>query len=71
MQILVCWRCEQPGHGWTDCRRPPAPNQQELDKRLNRLVIRWDAGYGELSTSMKTKLADIEIRQFKNARKAA
>lgn len=61
---LACWRCEQPGHGWRECDRPPAKTKQELDARKNRILERWDAGYGEISTSLKTEFIRQEIRAY-------
>jgi hypothetical protein len=68
---IQCWRCEEPGHGYTDCRRPPARTRKELDDRISRLLERWDAGYGEISTRLKTQFVTAEIKSFEKARKAA
>ncbi len=67
---LACWRCEQPGHGWADCHRPPAASRKELDQRIARLVERWDAGKGEITTSLKQKFITAEIAAYKRARAA-
>ena len=64
MLIGPCWRCELPGHGWRECRRPAAENRQELDKRIDRILRRWDAGYGELSTYLKTEFITAEKNAF-------
>lgn len=63
-----CYRCEEPGHGWRDCGRPPAKSQQELDQRIDRIVQRWDAGNGAFSRTVKTRIVEIETRQFEKAR---
>lgn len=67
---LACWRCEQPGHGYADCHRPPAATARELGERIDRLKQRWDAGYGEISTRLKQLFIAAETREFEKARKA-
>jgi hypothetical protein len=42
--IGTCWRCEEPGHAFTDCRRPRPETRKERDKRNARHVERWQAG---------------------------
>lgn len=63
MQILTCWRCEQPGHGYADCQRPPAATRRELQARIDRLRDRWDAGRG-LSTRLKQQFIAAEKREY-------
>jgi hypothetical protein len=70
VDISVCWRCEQPGHGYAECQREPARTRQELDARIARLVERWDAGYGEISTAQKTEFVKAEIKAFNPREKA-
>lgn len=65
---LACWRCEQPGHGYRECDRPPAKTKQELQARIDRLKERWDAGYGEISTSLKTEFIRAEIRGYEKGK---
>lgn len=67
---LICWRCEEPGHCYADCQRPPAKTRKELNDRINRLLERWDAGYGVISTSLKKQFVTAEIRAFEKARAA-
>jgi hypothetical protein len=67
---LACWRWEEPGHPWTECKRPAAKTPQELDERIERFRIRWDAGFGELKTATKTKLIEIETLAYEKARNA-
>ena len=71
MDLVVCHRCEQPGHGWRECQRPPAATRQELAARINHITVRWDAGNGGFSRSVKTRLIEIEKNAFEKARKAA
>lgn len=68
--VIVCWRCDLPGHGWRECKRPPAQNRQELEERIDRILQRWDAGYGELSTYLKTEFVAAEKKAFAKARAA-
>lgn len=57
--VIVCHRCELPGHGYRECQRPPAANKQELESRIDRILQRWDAGNG-MSTYLKTELVTLE-----------
>lgn len=61
---LACWRCDDPGHPWTECDRAPAKDAQELNDRINDVVRRWDAGKG-FRLSVKTRLIEIERNAFK------
>lgn len=63
-----CRRCEEIGHGYKNCKRPAAKTPQELDARIKRLLERWDAGYGELSTYLKTEFVAAERKAFADQR---
>lgn len=68
---LACWRCEQPGHGWRECSRPPAKTRQEYDARITDILIRWDAGKGFSNTARK-RIIETETAAWRKekARKA-
>jgi hypothetical protein len=68
MLTAVCWRCEQPGHVAADCQPPPAKTIKELDQRIDRLIERWDAGYGSVSTTQKQAWIAAEKKAFEKAR---
>lgn len=65
---LACWRCEEPGHAAAECTRPAARTRAELAARIDRLVRRWDAGRGEISTAQKTEYVAAEVRAFEKGR---
>ena len=54
----VCWRCEEPGHAFTDCRRPRPQSRKERDARNARHVERWQAD--EISLELKRKFIALE-----------
>jgi hypothetical protein len=66
---IVCWRCEAPGHAAADCQPPPAENRKQLDKRITRLVERWQEF--EITLEQKRLWINLEIRAYEKARKAA
>ena len=65
---IVCWRCGEPGHGYTDCQRPAATTQKELGERIDDIVTRWDRGYG-IPTALKKQFITAEIKAL-NPKKA-
>jgi hypothetical protein len=69
--IGPCWRCEQPGHVAAECQPPPARTKQELDERIDRYLIRWDAGYGVISTAQKTQWIADEKRMWEKEKEKA
>ena len=69
MLAVTCWRCEEPGHGYTECHRPPAASRAERDKRNARHVERWQAGI--ISIEMKRKFIAAENKPFTRKGKAA
>lgn len=66
MDALACWRCEQPGHAYADCTRPPAKTRQELAARIKRLASRWIDG--EITRELKRQFAAAEIRAFEKGK---
>ena len=62
---LTCHRCAEPGHGWRECQRPGAKNQQELDARITDILIRWDAGKGGFGRTVKNEIIAAERNAFK------
>jgi hypothetical protein len=62
VELLTCWRCEQPGHGHAECDRPPAASRKELDARISRYVQRWQAG--DITLSHKRTWIAAETRIF-------
>lgn len=65
---LACWRCEQPGHGYTDCQRPPPATRKELAARIDRHKERWISG--AITITEKRRFIEMETKQFEKARKA-
>lgn len=66
---IVCWRCEEPGHGYADCHPEPPATRKELDSRISRLVERWQEF--EITLEQKRLWIQTEIRAYEKARKAA
>lgn len=68
--MFTCHRCGEWGHGYRECKRPPARTEQELAARERDILIRWDAGNGFYS-SVKNELIAIERRAFKKEKETA
>lgn len=66
---LACHRCDQPGHGWRECDRPPAKTKQELAARISDITRRWDAGNGGFGRSVKARIVEIERNAHRNYEK--
>lgn len=66
MLDVTCWRCEQPGHGYADCQRPPARDRKELYLRIERYKERWIAG--EIGTVQKRQFIAAENREFERTK---
>jgi hypothetical protein len=62
MDIVVCWRCEQPGHGWRECQRPAARTETELKARFARYMELRIAG--RISTATKRAWVTSEWKAF-------
>lgn len=65
---IECWRCEKPGHVAAECQPEPATTIKELHQRINRLVERWNAGYGEITTAQKVKWIGMEKRAYEKGK---
>lgn len=68
--VLVCWRCTQPGHGYTECQRPGAKTTQEHEARIADILRRWDAGRGGFGLTVKTAIVEMEKKAHEKARNA-
>lgn len=69
MQTGPCWRCEQLGHIAAECQPEPAKTKKELDRRIDRLVERWQEF--DITREQKRTWIAMEMRAFEKARKAA
>jgi len=47
--VLVCYRCDEPGHGWRECKPAPARTETELRERFNRYILQVMAGHVTLA----------------------
>lgn len=65
MDIITCWRCEQPGHVAAECARPAAGNRRQLYERVDRYIERWIAK--EITTEQKREWITAERNAFEKA----
>lgn len=63
---LACWRCEQPGHGYADCQRPAARDDNELRERINRYIERVIEGH--ITAAQKRQYVAAEWAAIRKAR---
>jgi hypothetical protein len=67
VDIVTCWRCEQPGHGYAECQREPAKTISEVENRNARHVERWITG--AITLRQKTEFVKAEWKSFHSAEK--